>query len=279
MSIVRPSRSSGPGHRVFGKWRAGPRRRCSAKVRRFVIGVCWMEFAAWSALVGLLLIVMGLSTSVLSRLPLSTSMLYLAVGAAASPLWLDWAAITVPANTRLLERLAEVVVLVSLFTAGLKLERRPERRSLARCPLRLASVSMVVTVALIALAGSWRSACRSARPSCSAPSSRPPTRCSPPTCRSPTPGPRPPALRPHRGGRAERRHRVPASSCSVWACSACTTLGAVGLRWLAVDVVWAVAAGLGIGAGLGTAVGPPGAATCAGATARRRPRRLSRARA
>ena len=108
-----------------------------------------MEFAAWSALVGLLLIVMGLSTSVLSRLPLSTSMLYLAVGAAASPLWLDWAAITVPANTRLLERLAEVAVLVSLFTAGLKL-RSPLSDARWLLPLRLATVSMVVTVALIA---------------------------------------------------------------------------------------------------------------------------------
>ena len=53
-----------------------------------------MDFAAWSAFVGLLLIVMALSASVLARLPLSTSMLYLAVGAAVSPLWLGWTTLT-----------------------------------------------------------------------------------------------------------------------------------------------------------------------------------------
>ena len=49
-----------------------------------------MEIAVWSAVVGLLLIVMALGDSLLARLPLSTSMLYLAVGAAVSPLWLGW---------------------------------------------------------------------------------------------------------------------------------------------------------------------------------------------
>ena len=49
-----------------------------------------MEIAWWSAVAGLLLLVMALSDSLLARLPLSTSMLYLAVGVAVSPLWLDW---------------------------------------------------------------------------------------------------------------------------------------------------------------------------------------------
>ena len=49
-------------------------------------------------------------------------------------------------HTVLLERLTEVVVLVSLFTAGLKLSPGlSDRRWLL--PLRLALVSMVITVA------------------------------------------------------------------------------------------------------------------------------------
>jgi len=108
-----------------------------------------MEFASWSIVVGLLLIVMALGGTVLARLPLSTSMLYLVAGLAVSPLWLDFMAPHPRGHTLLLERLTEIVVLVSLFTAGLKLSPGlRDRRWLL--PLRLAVVSMVVTVLLIA---------------------------------------------------------------------------------------------------------------------------------
>jgi NhaP-type Na+/H+ or K+/H+ antiporter len=110
-----------------------------------------MEFASWSVVVGVLLIVMALGGTVLERLPLSTSMLYLAAGLAVSPLWLDLMAPHPLGHTVLLERLTEVVVLVSLFTAGLKLSPGlRDRRWLL--PLRLAVVSMVFTVAAIAVA-------------------------------------------------------------------------------------------------------------------------------
>jgi sodium/hydrogen antiporter len=42
--------------------------------------------AIWFVVVGLLFVVMALAGSVLKRLPLSTSMLYLAAGAALGPL-------------------------------------------------------------------------------------------------------------------------------------------------------------------------------------------------
>jgi NhaP-type Na+/H+ or K+/H+ antiporter len=110
-----------------------------------------MEFASWSILVGLLLIVMALGGTVLERLPLSTSMLYLGAGLAVSPLWLGLMAPHPLGHTVLLERLTEVVVLVSLFTAGLKLSPGlRDRRWLL--PLRLAVVSMVFTVSAIAVA-------------------------------------------------------------------------------------------------------------------------------
>jgi NhaP-type Na+/H+ or K+/H+ antiporter len=111
-----------------------------------------MEIAAWSAVVGLLLIVMALGDSLLARLPLSTSMLYLAVGAAVSPLWLGWTSLAAGSATKGLEQLAEIVVLLSLFGSGLKMSAglRDGRWLL---PLRLAILSMLVTVALVASVG------------------------------------------------------------------------------------------------------------------------------
>src|SRR3954462_2496568 len=111
-----------------------------------------MVFSLWSILIGLLLIVMALAGTVLARLPLSTAMLYLVVGVGVSPVVLGWADFGPLTHTVLMERLTEVVVLVSLFTAGLKLSHGlGDRRWLL--PLRLATVSMVVTVGCITLVG------------------------------------------------------------------------------------------------------------------------------
>jgi NhaP-type Na+/H+ or K+/H+ antiporter len=110
-----------------------------------------MEFALWSVIVGLLLVVMALSGTVLKRLPLSTAMLYLMVGIAVSPLGLDLLPADPLKHTEVLERMAEVVVLLSLFTAGLKLSPGlGDRRWVL--PVRLALTSMLVTIALIGLA-------------------------------------------------------------------------------------------------------------------------------
>jgi NhaP-type Na+/H+ or K+/H+ antiporter len=110
-----------------------------------------MEFASWSIVVGVLLIVMALSGTVLERLPLSTSMLYLLVGLAVGPFWLNLMSPDPHEHTVLLERLTEVVVLISLFTAGLKLSPGlSDRRWLL--PLRLAIISMTVTVLGVAVA-------------------------------------------------------------------------------------------------------------------------------
>ncbi|MBV9892099.1 MAG: cation:proton antiporter [Rhizobacter sp.] len=109
-----------------------------------------MDVASSSAVAGLLLLVMTISDSLLARMPISTSMLYLAVGAAISPLWLDWVHVALATNARALERIAEIVVLLSLFGSGLKMSLGlTDGRWLL--PVRLATVSMVVTVVLIAL--------------------------------------------------------------------------------------------------------------------------------
>jgi sodium/hydrogen antiporter len=109
-----------------------------------------VQAAIWSVVIGLLLIFLALSGTVLSRLPLSTAMLYLGVGALVSPWGLDLVRFEIAQHTVLLERLTEVVVLVSLFTAGLKLSPGLKDRSWV-LPLRLALVSMVVTVLAVAL--------------------------------------------------------------------------------------------------------------------------------
>ena len=114
-----------------------------------------MEFALWSAIVGGLLVFVALGDSYLERLPLSAAMLYGLVGIAVSPVWLDLAALRPMSYAGLLEHLAEIVVLLSLFTSGLKMSLGlGDGRWLL--PLRLAVVSMLVTVALTTVVGvSW----------------------------------------------------------------------------------------------------------------------------
>lgn len=111
-----------------------------------------MEVAAWALIVGGLLVLMALSGSALKRLPLSTAMLYLPVGMAIGPHWLGLAQFDPFVSAKLLEHLTEFVVVVSLFSVGLKLSvELDDRRWLL--PLRLATGSMVITVGLMALAG------------------------------------------------------------------------------------------------------------------------------
>jgi sodium/hydrogen antiporter len=113
-----------------------------------------MEFALWALLIGFLLILLALSGTVLARLPLSTAMLYLVVGLGVSPWGVGLMNADISRHTVLLERLTEVIVLVSLFTAGLKLSPGLKDRRWV-LPFRLALVSMVVTVLMIAVAARY----------------------------------------------------------------------------------------------------------------------------
>lgn len=109
-------------------------------------------FALGALIVGLLLIVMTMGSSFIRRLPLSAAMLYLAVGVAIGPLGLGLLRLDALENRVLLERLTEIAVLISLFTAGMKLEM-PLRDRRWRIPVQLATVSMIVTVGAITLLG------------------------------------------------------------------------------------------------------------------------------
>ena len=213
-----------------------------------------MEIAWWSAVAGLLLLVMAVSDSLLARLPLSTSMLYLAVGAAVSPLWLDWLQVVPSSHSRALERIAEVVLLLSLFGSGLKMSvGLGDGRWLL--PLRLAVVSMLVTVALIAGAGvAWLGLPLGAAillGGILAPTD--PVLASDVQVAEPTDRDR---LRFALTGEAGLNDGTAFPFVLLG-------LGLLGLhdlgnslwRWLAIDVLWGVAVGIGIGALLGTLVG------------------------
>src|SRR5687768_67018 len=95
---------------------------------------------------------MALAGTLVRRLPLTASLLYLAVGVALGPWGAGLIRVDAIRWATVLERVTEVAVIVSLFTAGLK-TRVPLRDRRWWLPIRLASVSMAVTVGVVALAG------------------------------------------------------------------------------------------------------------------------------
>ena len=111
-----------------------------------------MGTAGWFLLVGGLLLVMGMSAPLLRRIPVTSSIVYLVVGLFAGPTVLALFHFNPLQESRLLEILTEVAVLVSLFSAGVKM---PVPVSLARwrAPIMLAFVSMAVSVGAVALFG------------------------------------------------------------------------------------------------------------------------------
>lgn len=108
----------------------------------------------WYLAAGALLCTMALAGSFVRRLPLSAAMFYLAAGAALGPAAAGLLAADPVADAAVVERVAEVAVIVSLFTAGLKL-RLPLADPRWHLPVLLATASMALTVGLIAAAGVW----------------------------------------------------------------------------------------------------------------------------
>jgi NhaP-type Na+/H+ or K+/H+ antiporter len=111
-----------------------------------------MTYAIWALVIGALLITMALSGTSLRRLPLSTPMLYLAAGYGLGPTGLALMSPDPLIWSVVLERAAEAAVLISLFSVGLKLGL-PLSDKGWRLPARLALVSMTITVVLIAAIG------------------------------------------------------------------------------------------------------------------------------
>ncbi len=80
-----------------------------------------LNFTLWYIVAGVLLVGMALAGTLVKRLPLTTSLLYLLVGVALGPWGFGLITLDPLRSSAVLERLTEFAVLVSLFTAGLKL--------------------------------------------------------------------------------------------------------------------------------------------------------------
>ncbi|NNF57935.1 MAG: sodium:proton antiporter [Rhodothermaceae bacterium] len=197
---------------------------------------------------------MALAGSVLRRLPLSAAQLYLLVGVGIGPLGVGLLMIDPIEQAAVLERLAEVAVILSLFAAGLKL-RTPLHDGRWRLPLRLATVSMVITVGLVALAGSLLLGLPIGAAillgAVLAPTD--PVLASDVQITDPDDRDR---LRFSLTGEAGFNDGAAFPFIMLGlGLLGLHELGAYGWRWIAVDLVWAVVGGLGVGALLGLAVG------------------------
>lgn len=127
-----------------------------------------MSFDKWALLLGLLLLALVFVGSLLSRLPLTGAMVYLAVGWLLGPDAVNALQPDPLRHAGELERLAEVALLISLFAVGLRLGVPLRDRRWWRCRV------------------SWCWGCPRGLPCCWAPSLRRPTRCWPRAC-NPTP--------------------------------------------------------------------------------------------
>jgi NhaP-type Na+/H+ or K+/H+ antiporter len=109
-----------------------------------------MSTNQWFLLIGVLMLARGLAATTISRSPVTSAIVYLAVGMVLGPSCLNLFSFDPTQESELLEMLAQIALLVSLFSAGIKM---PVPFTLARwnAPLRLAWVSMTLTVALVAL--------------------------------------------------------------------------------------------------------------------------------
>lgn len=216
-----------------------------------------MEFNLWFTIAGLLFIGMALSGTLVKRLPLTTSFLYLLVGVALGPTWIGLISLQPVRDAALLERITEIAVIISLFTAGLKL-RTPLRDSLWKLPLRLALLSMMLTVAMV----TWVGVALLKLPLGAA------------ILLGAVLAPTDPVLASDvQVADPQDRDRLRFSLTGEAGLNDGTAfpfvmlgLGLLGLhelgeapfagwRWIAVDVVWAIAGGLGIGALLGVLIG------------------------
>lgn len=111
-----------------------------------------MNSEYWFFFIGALLLGRGLTSTLLSRSPFSSSIIYLIAGVIAGPMVLDLFHFDPIKESSLLEVFTEIAVLISLFSAGVKMPVPVTSKRWAR-PVLLAWVSMALTVAMIAAFG------------------------------------------------------------------------------------------------------------------------------
>ncbi|SHM76177.1 NhaP-type Na+/H+ or K+/H+ antiporter [Duganella sacchari] len=111
-----------------------------------------MNTNQWFLLVGLLMLARGLAVTTISRSPFTSAIVYLGVGILLGPSFFNIFNFDPAEESALLKMLTQVTLLISLFSAGIKM---PVPFKLARwdASLRLAWISMSLTVGLVALFG------------------------------------------------------------------------------------------------------------------------------
>lgn len=110
-----------------------------------------LSFLGWLTLTGVLLLLMGLASAHLRRIPVSTSGIYLALGVIIGPLGFGWLSLDVR-EAAWFERVTEIAVVISLFSSGLKL-RLPLRHPAWGAAYRLAGPVMLTCIVGVALIG------------------------------------------------------------------------------------------------------------------------------
>ncbi|HJV71339.1 cation:proton antiporter [Ideonella sp.] len=106
----------------------------------------------WFVVVGLLLILIGLTDTWRRELPVTAAAIYLIAGHLLGPEFAGFIDLGLARDAVLLEHLAEVALLISLFAVGLRL-RAPLADPIWRTPLVMATATMLASVALLCAAG------------------------------------------------------------------------------------------------------------------------------
>ncbi len=113
-----------------------------------------MSSSLWFLILGGLLLTRGMTFSMIQRLPVTSSILYLAVGLVIGPTVLGAFHFNPLEQSALLKVFTEVAVLLSLFAAGIKMPV-PFSFRLWRAPMSLAFLSMALTVFMMAGLAYW----------------------------------------------------------------------------------------------------------------------------
>lgn len=209
---------------------------------------------AWFIVIGALLICTVVTRSLAQRLMFSSAMFYLAVGFALGPVGFNMITLDAVEGSWFLERLTEVAVILSLFSAGLKLSP-PLHDRRWRVAIRLAFGSMALTVALIALTGVFLMGLEPGLAILLGAILAPTDPVLAADVQVTDPGDRD-RLRFSLTGEAGLNDGAAFPFVMLGlGLLGLHELGSFGWRWLAVDVIWATIAGLGTGALLGFLVG------------------------
>ncbi len=111
-----------------------------------------MTTTYWFILIGCLMLARGLAATTISRLPVTSAIVYLSAGVILGPVVLGIFSFDAIKLSHVMETLTEIAVLISLFSAGVKMPVPITARRWGPS-IRLAWLSMSITVGLVAAFG------------------------------------------------------------------------------------------------------------------------------